>query len=76
MTPRELVSSLVAFTVIVAVIDTVVAIEWAREGVSLFRLGIFAFTTVCLVSVYRSYLGELLRRRRAQQTRPHDKNGG
>ncbi len=76
MTPRELVSSLVAFTVIVAIIDTVVAIEWARDGFSLFRVGILAFTTVCLASVYRSYLGELLRRRRAHQTRPLDKNGG
>ncbi len=76
MTPRELVSSLIAFTVIVAFIDTVVAIECARDGISLFRAGIFVFTTVCLASVYRSYLGELSRRRRAHQTRPLDKIGG
>lgn len=72
MTHRQLVSSLVAFSLIVAFIDTVTIVQCVRRGFSVFDAVVLAFTSIVLASAYRSFLGELLRRRRAQQRPPRD----
>jgi uncharacterized membrane protein YwzB len=72
MTHRQLVGSLVAFTLIVAFIDTVTIVQFVRRGFSIFNVVVLVFTSIILASAYRSFLGELLRRRRAQQRPPHD----
>ena len=64
MTRRELVASLIAFTVIVVFIDSIIVFEFVRKGFSWFGAVGLGFTIVILLSAYRSYLGELLRRKK------------
>jgi len=72
MTRGELVGSLVAFTVIVAFIDTITVVHCVQRGFSIFSAVVFVFTSLILASAYRRFLGELSRRRRAEQRSSHD----
>ncbi len=72
MTRSELVAALVAFTVIVPLVDAAVGYDWHRYGSSVFHLVGFCFTTFVLVGAYRAYLGELLRRGRRGNQTPSD----
>jgi len=72
MTRGELVGSLVAFTVAVAFTDTITVVHCVERGFSVFSAAVFVFTSIVLALAYRRFLGELSRRRRAQQRSSHD----
>jgi hypothetical protein len=72
MTRRELVGSLVAFTVIVAFVDTITVVQGVQRGFSIFSAVAFVLTSIILALAYRRFLGELSRRRRAQHRSSHD----
>jgi hypothetical protein len=68
MSHGELVSSLVAFTVICGVIDTVNVVSLVRRGFSLFAIVGVIFTSVILLAAWFQFGGELRRRRRRGQS--------
>ena len=68
MSHGELVSSLVAFTMICGVIDTVNVVSLVRRGFSLFAIVGVVFTSGILIGAWFQFGGELWRRRRGGQS--------
>ena len=68
MSHGELVSSLVAFTVIGGIIDAANIIAMAKRGFSLFACVGVVFTTGILIGAWIQFGGELRRRRRGGQS--------
>lgn len=68
MSHRELVSSLVAFTVIGGVIDAVNVAILIRRGFSLWAIAGLVFTSAVLIGAWFQLGGELRRRRHGGQS--------
>jgi len=67
MSHRGLVTSLVAFTIICGVIDTVNVVSLVRHGFSLFGIVGLISTSTILLAAWFQFGGELRRRRRGGQ---------
>jgi hypothetical protein len=70
MSHPELVSSLIAFTLIGGVIDAFNIVAFVRSGFSLFTIVCVVFASAILIQVWIQIGGELRRRRRVAQTAP------
>jgi hypothetical protein len=68
MTHGELVSSLVAFTVICGVIDAFNVVALVRRGFSLWAIAGVVFTSAILIGAWFQFGGELRRRKRGGQS--------
>jgi hypothetical protein len=68
MSHGELVSSLVAFTVICGIIDVVNIVSLVRRGFSLWAIAGLVFTSAILIGAWFEFGGELRRRKRGGQS--------